>query len=70
MFDNSKLIGRIDEKFKTQNAFAKEMKMSANTWSNKINGRIDFKTGEILRAIELLGLAVVDIPDYFFTQSV
>lgn len=70
MFDYSKLIGRIVEKFKTQNAFAKAMKISANTWSNKINGRIDFKTGEILRAIELLGLAVVDIPDYFFTQRV
>ena len=70
MFDYSKLIGRIVEKFKTQNAFAKAMKMSANTRSNKNNGLIDFMTGEILRAIELLGLAVVDIPDYFFTQRV
>ena len=40
MFDYSKLIGRIIEKFKTQKAFAKAMKLSANTWSNKVSGKI------------------------------
>lgn len=70
MFDYSKLIGRIIEKFKTQNAFAKAMKLSANTWSNKINGQIDFKSSELFRAIKLLGLTVADIPEYFFTPKV
>lgn len=70
MFDYSKLVGRIVEKFKTQNAFARAMKLSANTWSNKINGRIDFKSSEIYQAIKLLGLTVSDIPEYFFTQKV
>lgn len=70
MFDYSKLVGRIVEKFKTQNAFARAMKLSANTWSNKINGRIDFKSSEIYQAIKLLGLTVADIPEYFFTQKV
>lgn len=70
MFDYSKLIGRIVEKYKTQSAFAKAMKLSTNTWSNKINGRIDFKSSELYRAIKLLGLALEDIPEYFFTYKV
>lgn len=67
MFDYSKLTGRIIEVFKSQSAFAKAMKMSANTFSNKINGRIDFKASEMHEAITLLGLTAADIPTYFFT---
>lgn len=70
MFDYSKLIGRIIEKYKTQTAFAKMMKLSTNTWSKKINGHIDFKSSELYRAIKLLGLELDDIPEYFFTYKV
>lgn len=70
MFDYSKLTGRIIEKFKTQSAFAAQMKMSGNTWSNKINNRIDFKSSEMHRAVKLLGLTAADIPEYFFTPKV
>ncbi|MGI6691050.1 MAG: DUF739 family protein [Christensenellales bacterium] len=70
MFDYSKLIGRIIEKFKTQKAFAKAMKLSANTWSNKVSGKIEFKSSEMYRAVKLLGLTVEDIPEYFFTPNV
>ena len=69
MFDHSKLIGRIVEKYKTQSAFAALMKLSANTWSKKVNGLIDFKTSEIRRAVRLLGLRLEEIPEYFFTQK-
>ena len=69
MFDHSKLIGRIVEKFKTQSAFAACMKLSANTWSKKVNGLIDFKTSEIRRAVKLLGLCLEEIPEYFFTRK-
>jgi hypothetical protein len=70
MFDYSKLIGRIIEKFRTQSAFAAAMQLSANTWSKKINGYIDFKAGEIRKAVRLLGLTPGDIPKYFFTDKV
>ena len=70
MFDYSKLIGRIIEKFKTQKAFAKAMKLSANTLYNKVSGKIEFKSSEMYRAVKLLGLTVEDIPEYFFTPNV
>ena len=69
MYDHSKLIGRIIEKFKTQSAFAKAMKLSGNSLSKKLNGHIDFKAGEIRKAIQLLGLLPEYIVTYFFTMK-
>ena len=69
MYDYSKLTGRIIEKFKTQSAFAKAMEISGNSLSKKLNGHIDFKSSEIRKAIQLLGLLPENIPEYFFTEK-
>ena len=65
--NESKLRGRIREKFGTQEAFAEAMNMSHTTLSAKLNGKTDWKRQEIENACRLLGVSAADIPLYFFT---
>lgn len=65
-FDYSKLNGKIVEVFGSQRAFAKEMGWAERTASEKMNSNSKFKQDEIMKSIDLLGLTVSDIPDYFF----
>lgn len=69
-FNYSKLRGRIVEKFGTQSAFSKKMKMSERTLSLKLNGKIFFVQNEIMKATELLDIPEEEIQAYFFTQEV
>lgn len=69
-FDYSKLKGKIVEKFRTQQAFAKAMELSERSLSLKLNGERAWKQTEICRAIFLLGLGKEDINEYFFTEKV
>lgn len=70
MYDYSKLLGRIIEKFGTQSKFAEAMKVSERTISLKLTGKVDWKQREIESARSLLELAESDIPAYFFTLKV
>lgn len=70
MYDYSKLLGRIIEKFGTQSKFAEAMKISERTISLKLTGKVDWKQREIESARSLLELAESDIPAYFFTLKV
>jgi len=70
MYDYSKLLGRIIEKFGTQSKFAEAMKVSERTISLKLTGKVDWKQREIESARSLLELAEFDIPAYFFTLKV
>ena len=47
-FDQSKLRGRIIEKFNTQFAFSKVMGVSERTLSLKLNGKIYFTQNKML----------------------
>lgn len=69
-YDYSKLLGRIIEKYSTQQRFAAALGVSERTFSLKINGRIAFKQPEILRAGELLDIPAADLHLYFFTLKV
>lgn len=69
-YDYSKLSGKIVEKFCTQAKFAEAMTLSERTVSLKLNGKIDWKQNEITKACELLGIAVSEIPAYFFNLKV
>lgn len=69
-FDYSKLLGRIKEICRTQTVFADKMGMSISGLSARLNNKQDFDTTEICRACEILQIAFVDIPVYFFTQKV
>ena len=70
LYDYSKLLGRIVEKFGGQRAFAKAIEMSERSLSLKLNNKVPFKQREIESCILALELAKEDIPAYFFTQVV
>lgn len=70
VYDFSKLIGRIRDKFGKQEAFARALGTSERSLSLKLNGERYFKPDEISRSIDLLDLSLVDIPEYFFTVKV
>jgi len=66
----AKLRGKIREVFGTQEAFADAMGMSTVTLSQRLNGISEWKTGEIVKACELLGIPLEQNSLYFFTREV
>jgi transcriptional regulator with XRE-family HTH domain len=69
-FDYSKLKGKIKEICGTQDEFARQIGIGRVSLSQRLNNYLDFSQNEIKRACEVLELADVDIPLYFFTQGV
>ncbi len=65
-FDYSKLRGKIREKFSTQDNFAKKMGMGRVSLSQRLNNILEFTQKEIFMACELLDIALIDMPEYFF----
>lgn len=70
MFDYQKLKARIMEKFKTQGAFAEAMGMSLPALNQRLNGAIEWKSPEIVKACELLDINLTDAHMYFFVKKV
>lgn len=70
MFDYLKLKAKIMETYKTQEAFAKAMEMSLTALNQRLNGVVDWKTTEVVKACELLGVDLSDAWIYFFNQKV
>ena len=64
-FDYSKLLGRIKEKFGTQDNLASKTTMSTTTLNYKLNNKIEWKQKEILEVALLLDIALIEIPEYF-----
>ena len=69
-YDFRKLRDKIVEIFGKQEAFAHALGISTRSLSLKLNNERYFKPNEISKAIELLGLAMTDIPAYFFAVEV
>lgn len=69
-FDNSKLIGRIIEKFGKQYAFARALGTSEHTLCSWLTGKTQMKRDVIIRMAELLGISDSEIGAYFFTKKV
>ena len=61
-----RLTGRIIEKFKTRENFANNVPTSIPTLINKLNGKVDFKSSEILRFCKLLNISIEQIPYFFY----
>lgn len=72
MFDYSKLIGRIIEKFGTRRAFAEAAGFSENTISQKLSGKMAITTNDILNwaSNDLLDYDMAEVPEYFFKLKV
>lgn len=69
-FDYSKLLGKIKEKCKTQDEFARKMHLGRVSVSQRLNNKLDFDAREIQLACEILDIPKEEIPVYFFTQEV
>ena len=70
IFDYSKLKGKIREKYKVQENFAKVLGIANNTLSTKLNNTSDFSQLQIYKAINALELQKSDVCDYFFSLEV
>ena len=70
MFDYSKLLGRIKEKFGSNSNFALSMKISERSMSLKLNNKVEWKQNEIARAKKLLNIADEELYYYFFEEKV
>ena len=72
MFDYSKLIGRIIEKFGTRGAFAEAYGISENAMSQKLNGKMAITTDDIKKWClpDFLDIACDEIGIYFFAVKV
>ena len=66
-FDNSKLRGRIIEKFGSQLAFSLAISMKPGSLSQRLKGGIDFTSSEIFKIIKELDIPIEEVGLYFFT---
>lgn len=70
MKDYSKLKGKIVEVYGSQEKLAKVLDLSNQSISNKMTNKVPFKTNEIEKLVELLGIDPQDIGVYFFKKKV
>ena len=70
MFDYSKLLGRIKEKFGSNGNFASSKGISERSISLKLNNKVEWKQNEIAKAKKLLNIADEDLFYYFFEEKV
>lgn len=70
MFDYQKLKGKIVEVFDTQAAFAEAMEMNITSLNQRLNGKVEWRPVEIMKACSLLGVEVTDAWEYFFVEKV
>lgn len=67
MFDYSKLYGKIKEVFGTQEAFAEAMEMSRTAVNARLKRAVEWKSPEIAKACEVLGIPLCNAHEYFFS---
>lgn len=63
----NKLRGRIVEIYGSQKMFSKEINLSEQSITAKLNGRSDFSKDDILKWSDALRLSSEEIGAYFFT---
>lgn len=69
-FDFSYLLGAIVTKYGTQFNFAVAMGLSERSLSLKLNNKVPWKSTEIKKAVDLLGISEKEIGKYFFNVKV
>lgn len=68
-FDFSELLGRIVAKYGSRAAFAKAMGMKETVLSGRLLCKTYFTPDETLKACELLGIPLNEIPRFFYTRK-
>lgn len=70
MFEFKALKLKIKEVFDTQEAFAAAMGMSYTALNQRLNNVVEWKSPEIYKACELLGIPLEKAHEYFFKPKV
>lgn len=70
MYDYSKLIGRIVEKYGSREMFAAALPMSMRTLSLKLNNKRKWNQAQIDNCCKKLEIPDQEISAYFFTLKV
>lgn len=66
MINTRKIKGRMVELGISQQDAAKRLDIKQPTFNQKLNGRRDFKIGEVQELVNLLEIADDDVAEYFF----
>lgn len=69
MYNYSKLIGRIIEKYGSRKEFAKALGIKNTELSLKLNNKRMIKKEQMLKMIELLDIPKKEVYDYFFIEE-
>lgn len=67
-FVYNKLRGKIVEMFGSQKEFSKQINLSEQSVTAKLNGRSDFSQEDIIRWSNALEIKLDEIGAYFFSQ--
>ena len=70
MFDYSKLLGLMTEKNYTQKKLCEVIGISENSFTNKLKGRSNFASDEIVKICNVLDISTISVGAYFFTPKV
>ncbi len=70
IYDYSKLIGSIREKFKTQANFARALNISETSLNLRLNNHRDWSQSEMIKAMKLLDIDNKELKEYFFKKKV
>ena len=70
VFDFSRLLGKIIERYGTRQSFADAIGITPTTIGSKLDGDRTWTQDEIIAACDLLGIEYTDIPSYFFVRRV
>lgn len=70
IYDYSKLLGRIKEKYGTRENLAKDITISLTSLNLRLNNQLKFNQQDIEELCKVLNIEQNEIPTYFFTQKV
>lgn len=70
IYDYSKLLGRIKEKYSTRENLVKEITISSTSLNLRLNNKLKFDQQDIKELCIALDIEEDEIPDYFFKEKV
>lgn len=70
IYDYSKLLGRIKEKYGTRENLVKEITISSTSLNLRLNNKLKFDQQDIKELCIALDIKEEEIPDYFFKEKV
>ena len=70
VYDYSKLLGKIKEKYGTQKEFAKALGVGNTSLNQRLNNHLEWTQDEMKKTMILFNEPLNKINEYFFTKKV